>query len=153
VSESEVKVEANVSNGFTLPLFGFQKTALFGDLAEQSVARAQEGCEKMKAASGEMAEALRETCSSHARSASEYGLKLIEISNANTAAAMDFFAHLLGSKSMTDVLSLSAAEARRTFEAASWQNMELWKLGQNLAAVTSEPLKKHVAKALHQVNP
>jgi phasin len=153
VSESEVKVEANVSNGFTLPSFGFPKTALsglFGDLAEQSVVRAQEGCEKMKAAS---AEALRESCSSHARSASDYGLKVIEISNANTAAAIDFFAHLLNSKSMTDVLSLSAAQARRTFEAASSQNMELWELGQKLAAETSEPIKKHVAKALHQVNP
>jgi phasin len=156
VSESEVKVEANVSNGFTLPSFGFPKTALsglFGDLAEQSVVRAQEGCEKMKAASGEMAEALRESCSSHARSASDYGLKVIEISNANTAAAIDFFAHLLNSKSMRDVLSLSAAQARRTFEAASSQNMELWELGQKLAAETSEPIKKHVAKALHQVNP
>jgi phasin len=156
VSESEVKVAADVSNGFALPLFGFPKTALsglFGELAEQGVARAQEGCEKMKAASGEMAEALRETYSSNARSASDYGLKVIEISNANTASAIDFFVHLLGSKSVTDVLSLSAAQARKTFEAASSQNKELWELGQKLASETGEPIKKHVAKALHQVNP
>lgn len=156
MSESEVKVAANTSNGFALPLFGFPKMALsglFGELAEQGVARAQEGCEKIKAASGGMAEALRETCSSNARSANDYGLKVIEISNANTTSAIDFLAHLLGSKSVTDVLSLSAAQARKTFEAASAQNKELWELGQKLAAETGEPIKKHVAKALHQVNP
>jgi len=154
VSENELKVEANATNGFALPLYGFPKMAgLFGELAEQGAARAQEGCEKVKAASGEMVEALRETCSSNARSAGDYGLKVIEISNTNTASAIDFFANLLGSKSVTDVLSLSAAQARKTFEAASAQNKELWELGQKLAAETGEPIKKHLAKALHQVNP
>ena len=54
---------------------------------------------------------------------------------------------------MSDVLSLSATQARKSFEAASSQNMELWKLGQKLAAETGEPIKKHVAKTLHQINP
>jgi phasin len=155
VSESEVKVEATASNGFALPLFGFPKTplsGLFGELTEQGVARAQQGCEKIKAASGEMAEALRETYSSNARGANDYGLKVIEISSANTASAIDFLTHLLGSKSVTDVLSLSAAQARKTFEAASAQNKELWELGQKLVAETGEPIKKHVSKALHQAN-
>jgi len=152
-----MKVTANSSNGSALASFGVPKAALFGELLEQGVARAQEGCEKMKAASGEMAEALRETCSSNARSANDYGLKVIEISNANTASTIDFFAHLLGSKSLMEVISLSAAQARKTFEAASVQNKELWELGQKLATETGEPIKKHVAKALvakplHQVN-
>jgi len=43
-----------------------------------------------------MTEALREAYSSNARSTTDYGLKVIEISNAITAAAIDFFAHLLG---------------------------------------------------------
>jgi phasin len=161
VSENEVKAGVNGTNGFGMPLLGFSKmvvSGMFGELAEQGIARAQEGCEKIKAASGEMAETLRETCSSSARGANDYGLKFIEISNANTTSAIDFFAHLLGSKSVTDVLSLSAAQARKTFEAASVQNKELWELGQKLAAQTSEPIKTHVAKALqakalHQANP
>ena len=155
VSEGEVKAGLNGTNGFAMPLFGFPRIALsgvFGELSEQGVARAQQGCEKIKAASEEMAVALRETYSSNAKSANDLGLKVIEISSANTASAIDFFAHLLGSKSMTDILSLSATQARKTFEAASAQNKELWELGQKLAAETGEPIKKHVAKALHQVN-
>jgi phasin len=156
VSENEVKAGVDGMNGFGMPLLGFSKMAfsgVFGELAEQGIARAQEGCEKIKAASGEMAEALRETCSSNARSAGDYGLKVIEISNANTFSAIDFFANLLGSKSVTDVLSLSAAQVRKNFEAASVQNKELWELGHKLTAQTSEPIKTHIAKALHQANP
>ena len=155
VSESEVKAGLSGTNGFGMPLFGIPSIGLpgvFGKLAEQGVVRAQEGCEKIKATSGEMAEALRETYSSNARSATDYGLKVIEISNANTASAIDFFAHLLGSKSVTDVFTLSAAQARKAFDTAFAQNKELRELAQKLATETGEPIRKHVAKVLHQTN-
>jgi phasin len=152
VNENEVKVEVNGTNGFGMPLFGFPRMALFGELAEKGIARAQDGCEKIKAASGEMVEVLRETYSSNAKSANDLGLKVIEISSANTASAIDFFAHLLGSKSMTDILSLSATQARKTFEAASAQNKELWELGQRLAMETGEPVRKRVTQALQRAS-
>src|ERR1700752_975772 len=97
VSDTQVKVNANEmtsvngTKGFALP-------GVFGALREQGVARAQEGFEKIKVASEQMTEALREPYSANAERATSYGLKVIEISNANTAAAMDFFAQLLGSK-------------------------------------------------------
>ena len=152
VSESQVKAGLNGTNGFAMPLFGFPRIALFGELSEQGVARAQQGCEKVKAASEQMAEALRESYSTNAGSATNYGLKVIEISNANTASAIDFFAHLLGSKSVTDVFTLSAAQARKAFDTAFAQNKELRELAQKLATETGEPIRKHVAKVLHQTN-
>ena len=153
MSESEVNAGLNGANGFRMPLFEFPRIALpgmFDELAKQGVARAQEGCEKVKVASEEMAEALRESYSSNARSATDYGLKVIETSNANTASAIDFFAHLLGGKSVTDVFALSVAQAHKAFETASAQNKELWELAQKLATETGEPIRKHVAKVLHQ---
>jgi phasin len=153
VSEGEVKAGPNGTNGFAMPLFGLPKIALpgvFGELSEQGVARAREGCEKIKAASEEMAEALRETYSSNARSATDYGLKVIEISNANTTSAIDFFAHLLGSKSVTDAFTLSAAQVRTAFDTASAQNKDLWELAQKLAMEMGEPVRKHLSKVLHQ---
>jgi phasin len=148
VNESEMKVGLNGTNGFGMPLFGFPKIA-FGELAEQGVGRAQEGCEKIKAASAEMAEALRETYSSNAKGATDYGLKVLEISKDNAASAIDFFSHLLGSKSVTEVLTLSATQARKVFDTASAQNKELWVLAQKLATETGEPIRKRVTKALH----
>ena len=103
-----------------------------GELSEQVVGRAQQSCEKAKAASEEMAVALRENYSSNARGATDYGLKVIEISNANTASAIDFFALLLGSKSVTDVFTLSAAQARKAFDTTSAQNKDLWSLPRSL---------------------
>ncbi|NOJ38906.1 hypothetical protein HCN58_04645 [Bradyrhizobium sp. WSM 1791] len=131
----------------------FSKIAAPGvvsELAEQSFARAREGCEKIKVASEEMTEALRESYSGNARSATDYGLKLFEISNANAASTLDFFVNLFGSKSASDVLSLSAAQARKAFDTASGQNRELWALTQKLATETGEPIRKHFTKVLHQ---
>jgi phasin len=157
VSESDVKAGMNGTNGFGMPLFGFPKIALpglIGELAAQGVARAQQGCEEIKVAfaSDEMREALRETYSSNARSATDYGLKVFEISNANTAAAINFLAHLWGSKSVTDVFSLTAAQTRKALDTATAQNKELWGLAQKLATETGEPIKKHFAKVLHQAS-
>ena len=156
MSENEVTAGMNGTNGFGMPFFRFPKIGLpgvFGELAGQGVARAQEGCEKIKTVSGEMSEALRETYSSNARSATDYGLKVIEISNANTASAIDFFAHLLGSKSVTDAVSLSATQARKAFDTASAQNNDLWALAQKHAAETGEPVRKQfAAMVLHQSN-
>jgi len=121
-----------------------------GELAEQGLARAREGCEKIKAGSDEMTEALREVYSSNAKGATDYGLKVFEISNANTASALDFFVHLLGSKSATDVLTLSVTRARKAFETASDQNKELLALGQKLATETGEPIRKHFSKVLNR---
>ena len=155
MSEGEVRAGLNGTNGFAMTWFGFPKIALpgvFGELSEQGVARAREGCEKIKAASEEMAEALRETYSSNARSATDYGLKVIEISNANTASAIDFLSHLLGSKSVTDVVVLSTSQAHKVFDSASAQNKDLWELAQKLATESGEPIRRHVAKSLQQRN-
>lgn len=145
MSESEMKAGPNGTNGFNMPSFGFP----FGQFTEQGVGRAQEGYEKIKAASEEMAEALRETYSSNAKGATDYGLKVLEISKDNAASAIDFFSHLLGSKSVTDVLTLSATQARKVFDTASAQNKELWVLAQKLATETGEPIRKRVNRALH----
>ena len=71
MTDSEVKVGLN-GNGFKMPLFGFpgiELRGVFGELTEQGIARAKEGCEKIKAASEETTEALREIYSSNASSA------------------------------------------------------------------------------------
>jgi phasin len=151
VSESEMKVTPNGTNVFGMPLPDFSKMALPGIGGnEQALARAREGFEKIRAASEEMTEALRETYSGNAKSATDYGLKVFEISNANAASAFDFLIDLCGSKSATDVLTLSAAQTRKAFYTASDQNKELWALTQKLATETGEPIRKHFTKTFHQ---
>ncbi|WP_157644189.1 phasin family protein [Bradyrhizobium sp. WSM2793] len=152
MTESQTKLPPNGTNIFAMPWLDFSKVVLPGvgrELAEQGLARAREGCEKIKAASEEMTQALRETYSSNARCTTDYGLKVFEISNANAASALDFFVDLFGSKSATDAYTLSAAQARKAFDTASDQNRELWALAQKLATETGEPIRKHFTRVLH----
>jgi hypothetical protein len=143
----------NEANVFGLPLLGFSNIGLPGiNGSEQALARTRERLEKIKAASEEMTEALRENYSSNARSATDYGLKVLELSSVNTVSALDFMIHLYGSKSATDAFELSAKQTRKAFDTASHQTSELWALSQKLANETGEPMRKRFSKALRQAN-
>src|SRR3984893_1285692 len=145
---------ANEKRGFDLPLFDLPKMAMpeiLRGIAEQNAVRARENCEKMRAASGEMAEALRETYSTNAKGAADYGVKVIEISGVNTNSALDFLTDLAGTKSLSEVIQLSAAQSRKNFELASAQNKELWDLVQKAATETAVPIRKSMTKVLQKV--
>jgi phasin len=147
-------VQAGEKRGFDMPLFELPKMAMpgvFRGFADQSVVRVKENCEKMKAASGELADVLRETYSTNAKGAADYGVKIIEMSSVNTTSAFDFLANLIGTKSLSEIMTLSAAQAHKNFDVASAQNKELWNLAQKAAIETAEPIKKSVAKALQNV--
>src|ERR1700732_130699 len=154
VNTDPANVQAGEKRGFDMPLFELPKMAMpevFRGIAEHSVVRVKENCEKMKAASGEMADVLRETYSTNAKGAADYGIKVIEISNDNTTSAFDFFTNLMGTKSLSEIMTLSAAQAHKNFDVASAQNKELWDLAKKAAIETAEPIKKSVARALQNV--
>ena len=138
------KAGADEKGGFDIPLFAMP--GIFNGLAEQSVARTKENCEKMKAASGEIADILRDAYSTNAKGAADYAAKVIEISNANTSSAFDFLTHLMGTKSLSEAIQLSATHGRKNFEATTAQNRELWELARKVATETAEPIKKSFTK-------
>jgi phasin len=158
VNDLDMKVEANTNPtngyGFAMPFFELPKMAMpggFREIAEQSVARVKENYERMKAASGEMADALRETCSTNAKGAADYGVRVIEISSVNATSAFDFLTNLMGTKSLSEIMELSAVQARKNVDVASAQNKELWDLAQKVAIETAEPIKKSVSRVLQKV--
>ena len=155
MNEPNVKVEVNDPPSNTkvqasVPLFAMP--GLFGGMSEQSVVRAKENYEKMKAASGEMVDIVRETYSTNAKGVAEYGSKIIEISGANTTAAFDFFTSLMGTKSLSEVINLSTTQSRKNVEAVSAQNRELWELARKVATETAEPIKKSFTRVLQKAS-
>jgi phasin len=144
------KPGASEKRGSEVPIFAVP--GIFGGIAEQSVARARENFEKMKAASGEIAEILREAYSTNAKGAADYGAKVIEISNANTSSAFDFLTHLAGTKSLSEIIQLSASHSRRNFETTSAQNKELWELARKVATEAADPIKKSFARVLQKAS-
>ncbi len=123
------KVVADEKRGFDMPLFTVP--ASFREIAEQGVVQARDNCE-----------ILRETCSTNARGVADYGAKVIEISGVNTSAAIDFLTDLMATKSLSDIIQLSATQSRKNFEAASAQNKELLELAQKVATAAAEPIKQ-----------
>ena len=147
---TNAKVKANEKQGFDMPLFAMP--GIFRGIAEQGVVRARDNYEKIKAASGEIADIHLETYSTNARGAADYGVKVIEISGVNTNSAFDFLTHLMGMKSLSEIIQLSAAQSRKNFEVTSAQNKELWELAQKVATETAEPIKKSFTKVLQKAS-
>lgn len=123
---------------------------IFDGLAEQNMIRAKENIEKMKMASGAINDALREAYSANVKGAADYAAKVIEFSGANTNSAFDFLTHLLGLKSPSEILQLSAAQHAKNFENATAQSRQLWELTRKVASETADPIKKSFASVLQK---
>jgi phasin len=139
---------------FELPNFEIPKMeipAAFREMAEKSVTQAKQTYERMKSAAEEATDLIEHTYSTASKGASDYGLKLIEVSRVNTNAAFDFYSELMTVKSFSEVIELSTAHARKQFETASAQGKELTALAQKVATDSAEPIKESVAKAFKKV--
>jgi phasin len=134
---------------FEMPKFeipNVEMPAAFREFAERGVAQAKDTYEKMKAAAEEATDVLETTYSTASKGASDYGLKVIEAARANTNSAFDFAGELLAAKTISEVVELYSAHARKQFEAMTAQSKELGALAQKLATETTEPLKSGMSK-------
>jgi len=123
---------------------------IFNGLTEQNMIRAKEGIEKMKTASGAINDGLLQAYSANAKGAADYAAKIIEFSGANTSSAFDFLTQLLGMKSPSEILQLSAAQGSKNFAATAAQSRELWELTRKVASETADPIKKSFASVLQK---
>jgi phasin len=139
---------------FEMPKFDIPKVempAAFREFAERGVAQAKDTYEKMKAAAEEATDVLETTYSTASKGAADYGLKVIEATRVNTNAAFDFYGELITAKSLSEVIELSSAHARKQFEALTAQGKELGALAQKVATETAEPIKSGMNKAFSKV--
>jgi phasin len=148
------KAAAPVIPMFDVPKFDMPKMevpAAFREFAEKGIAQTKDAYEKMKATAEQNTEMLETVYATASKGSTEYGLKLIEISRANTNAAFDFFQSLFGVKSASELVELSTAHARAQFETLSGQTKELTTLAQKVANDTAEPIKTGVASVMKKV--
>lgn len=140
---------------FGMPNFEMPKMeipAAFREFAEKGVSQAKENYEKMKSAAEEATSVLEDTYATATRGATDYGLKVIELTRENTNATFDFAVGLLAAKTLSEVIELSTAHARKQFEALTEQGRELAGLAQRVATEAAEPIKDGVTKAARKVS-
>jgi phasin len=144
------KADADVKRGLDLPFF--TTPGIINGITDQGMTRVKENYEKLKIASGEITDVLREAYSSNAKGAAEYATKVIEFSGANTSSAFDFLSHLMGTKSLSEILQLSITHSRKNIETTAAQNRELWEIARKAATETAEPIKKGFASVLQKAS-
>jgi hypothetical protein len=76
---------------------------------------------------------------------------VIEVARVNTNAAFDFAGEVMAAKTLSEVVELTSAHARKQFEALTQQSKELNALAQKVATETAEPIKSGVNKAFSKV--
>ena len=156
----KVKTTKPVTGAFEMPKFEMPKfdipkvemPAAFREFAERGVAQAKDTYEKMKAAAEEATDVLETTYSTATKGASDFGLKVIEVARTNTNAAFDFAGEIMAAKTLSEVVELTSAHARKQFDALTAQSKELSALAQKVATDTAEPIKTGVNKAFSKVN-
>jgi phasin len=165
MAEASIKTKAKPAAGaafdapkfeakFDVPTFDLPKIevpAAFREFAEKGVSQAKESYEKIKAVAEEATDVIEETYSTASKGAADYGLKLIEAARTNTNATFDFYSDVLTAKSLSELIELSTAHARKQFETLSGQTKEFAALAQKVAAETTEPVKNGFSKAFHKV--
>ncbi len=159
VNPPKAKSSKPASSAFEMPKFEMPKfeipkvemPAAFREFAERGVAQCKDTYEKMKAAAEEATDVLETTYSTATKGASDYGLKMIEAARANTNAAFDYCGDLITAKTLSEVIELSSAHARKQFEALTQQSKELGALAQKVATETAEPIKSGMNKAFSKV--
>ena len=130
---------------------GIETPAAFRDIAEKSLSNAKDHYEKMKSAAEEATGVLEETYATASKGAADYSLKVIEVARINSNAAFDFAAELFGAKSLSEVIELSTAHARKQFETVAAQSKDLAALAQKVATEAAEPIKEGITKATKKV--
>ena len=139
---------------FELPKFEtlrMETPAAFRDIAEKGISQAKETYEKMKTAAEEATGYLEDTYATASKGAADYGLKLIEAARANTNAAFDYTSELCAARSLSEMVEVSTAHARKQFDAMQAQARELALLAQKVAAETAEPIKQGISKIARKV--
>jgi len=117
------------------------------DMAEKGAKQSKEAFEKMSAATGEAADAMKDCCSTAIKGAQEYNNKLIEFTQVNTNAAFEYIQKLFGVKSPSEFVDISSEQARQQFETLAEQTKQLAMLTQHVTLASAEPLKTGFTKA------
>lgn len=154
-----VKAKKPASGGYETPKLEFptfempkmEVPAAFREFAEKGVSQAKDNWEKMKAATEEATDVLETTYSTATKGAADYGLALIDAARTNMNAAFDFASEIVAAKSLSEVVEISTAHARKQFETAQAQAKDLTALAQKVVTETAEPLKTGVVSAFKKV--
>jgi phasin len=125
----------------------FEVPVALRDFVDKSASQAREACERLKTSSDEMTDQFREAYSTAIKGANDYGLQMIETSQAHANALFDYAIKLMAAKSPTEFVELSNAHIREQFGVLTEHSKKLTALAQKIANESSAPIREGIANA------
>jgi phasin len=128
----------------------FEVPVALRDFVDKSTLQAREACERMKASTDEMTDQFREAYTTAVKGANDYGLQVIEASQAHANALFDYAAKLMAAKSPTEFFELSNAHVQEQFGVLREHSKKLAALAQKIANESAEPIKQGMANVFRR---
>jgi phasin len=147
--ESVKKAAKSAAPKFEAPNFDAAATEFpeaFREMAEKGVEQAKEGYARFKSAAEEATDMVEDSYLTATRGATEFNQKAIESLRTNVNSSFDYARELLGAKSFSEAMELSATHMRQQFETLTAQAKDFTALAQKVTAESAEPIKATVSK-------
>jgi phasin len=129
----------------------FEVPAGVREFAEKSVSQARDAYSKLKTAADDATGLVEETIETAREGAFAIGLKAVDAAKSNSDASFSFARELFGAKTMSDVIELQSAFARKQFDAYTSQFKEFQSLTQKLVTDTTKPVTDKVQKTFKEL--
>ena len=120
------------------------------EMTENGVERSRQAVETMGASTTEVADIIKNCCSTALKGMQDYNSKLVEFSQANTNSYVEFVQSLAGAKSPAEFFEMATSHGRVQLEIMAEQARQLAELGQRAAIAATEPVQKGFAKSFMQ---
>ena len=131
---------------FSFPTPSYEVPTAVREFAEKSVSQARDAYDKLKSAADEATTLVGETIETARERTFAIGLKAVDAAKTNSDASFSFARELLGAKTMSDVIEMQSAFARKQFDAFSSQFKEFQALTEKLVTETTKPVSAKVEK-------
>jgi phasin len=116
-------------------------------MTDTGAERSRESFETIGAATSEVADVMKNCCSTALKGMQDYNSKIVEFTQANTKSYVEFVQKLAGVKSPAEFIEVSTDHGRYQLETVTEQAKQLAELAQKVTLATAEPLKTGFAKA------
>ncbi len=151
-TSKSAKATATPFEAFSFPTASFEVPAAFREFAEKSVTQARDAYAKMKNAGEEATGLVEETFENARDGALAIGVKAIDAAKSNSDASFALARDIFGAKTMSEVIELQSAFARKQFEAMTTQIKEFQELGEKVMTTTTRPVAEKVEKTFKDLN-
>jgi hypothetical protein len=117
------------------------------EFAQTSTAHIRPAVHEDNSGKRDVDSAIARTLTTATRSAADFNLQLLEMARSNANSAFDFAHRLMGMRSPSELLEVSATHARKQFESFHVQTRQLATLAQEGWADAAAPLTSGAANA------